>query len=486
LANHTTLISRDGTEYGIEDSASPIRDTKGKTIGVVLVFHNVTVQREMANEISYRASHDALTGLVNREEFEFKLKQLINDNRETELQSALLYIDLDKFKVINDTCGHSSGDIVLKETANIMGALIRNTDTLARFGGDEFALILHKCGAEKAIIIANNICKSIEEFRFKFNEQSFRIGASIGLVMIDKSWTSDTSLMQAADNACYEAKSSGRNRVHLHFEDDNTLKAHRDDLQWVSRIEHALENDGFELFSQRIIPLQHQGLEHAEILVRMRDKSGSLILPGFFLPTSERFHLITSIDRLVVTKVFEWMRLNDGSLNHIETISINLSGQSLGDVTFHKFILNLIDSVLIDCNKLCFEITETAAITNISGAKKFINAMNGKGVKFSLDDFGSGISSFGYLKNLAVDYLKIDGQFISDLIENKIGQATVRCIAEVASVTGKKTVAEYVENQAVEDMLKEMGIDFIQGFHKHIPSPLDFLLETKCTYLDNK
>jgi diguanylate cyclase (GGDEF)-like protein/PAS domain S-box-containing protein len=486
LANHTILISRDGTEYGIEDSASPIRDAEGKTIGVVLVFHDVTVQRRMANELAYRATHDTLTGLVNRGEFEGRLKKFVNESRGLDLQNALMYIDLDQFKVINDTCGHSAGDALLKEVGRIMQSCVRSTDTLARIGGDEFAVILLNCETEKAMAIAKKICRSIDEFRFVFNEQRFRIGASLGLVMIDKSWTSDTSLMQAADNACYEAKRAGRNRVHVYFDNDNLIEAHRDDVQWVSRIEQALEDDGFVLFCQRIMPLKHQGLEHAEILIRMKDKAGALIPPNTFLPAAERYHLISRIDRWVIAHIFDWMKLNADSLSHIEAISVNLSGQSLGDLTFHSYVLNLIETISIDCSKLCFEVTETAAITNIMDAKSFIEAMNKHGVKFSLDDFGSGVSSFGYLKNLAVDYLKIDGQFITDLLDNQIGQATVRCIAEVAKVTGKKTIAEWVENQAVENMLKEMGVDFTQGYLKHKPALLNFLLDTECTSLSQQ
>lgn len=483
LANHTILISRDGKEYGIEDSASPIRDADGKTLGVVLVFHDVTAQREMANEISYRATHDTLTDLVNRSEFEHLLKNLVSNHREPDVHHALMYIDLDQFKVVNDTCGHAAGDLLLKEIACIMHSCIRSEDTLARIGGDEFAVILRKCDAENAMLIAKEICSSVHAYRFQHDEQRFRIGASIGLVIVDKGWENDVSLMQAADSACYEAKRAGRNRVHLYFDKDTSVEAHRDDIQWVSRIEQALEDGKFVLFCQRIMPLKHQGLEHAEILIRMKDKSGALIPPSVFLPTAERFHLVSRIDRWVVAEVFNWMKLNNDSLSHIESISVNLSGQSLSDLTFHRYVLNLIETVSIDLSKLCFEITETEAITNVIDAKKFISAMNIHGVKFSLDDFGSGVSSFGYLKHLAVDYLKIDGQFITDLHENEIGQATIRCMAEVAKVTGKKTIAEWVDQQDVEDKLKEMGVDFTQGYLKHKPAPLDFLLNAKCAFL---
>ncbi|MDI1310267.1 MAG: EAL domain-containing protein [Methylotenera sp.] len=479
LVSNTILINRDGTEYGIDESASPIRGVDGKTVGVVLVFHDVTMQRLMAKEISYRATHDALTGLVNRSEFESRLKVIVSESRGASMQNALMYIDLDQFKVVNDTCGHSAGDALLKEVSRIMQSCIRSSDLLARIGGDEFAVILHKCDLEQAMVIAKKICRSIDELRFNYDEHRFRIGASLGLVMVDKNCTSETSLMQAADSACYEAKRAGRNRVHLYFNDDGLKGAHREDVQWVSRIEQALEDEGFVLFYQRILPLNHQGLEHAEILIRMKDTSGELIPPNAFLPAAERFHLITRIDSWVIAHTFEWMKQNAESLNHIETISVNLSGQSLGDSNFHNYVLSLIETIEIDCSKLCFEVTETVAITNIAAAKNFIESMNKHGVKFSLDDFGGGASSFGYLKNLDVDYLKIDGQFITDLIDNQIGQATVRCIVEVAKVTGKKTIAEWVENQAVENMLKEMSVDFTQGFLKHKPAGLHLLLEPK-------
>jgi diguanylate cyclase (GGDEF)-like protein len=466
----------------IADTASPILDSEGKTMGVVLVFNDEAMQRQMAQELSYRTTHDTLTGLVNRVEFEHRLQKFINENRGLELQNALIYIELDNLKQVSDSCGRSIGDILLKEVGSIMQSCIRNADTLARIGDNKFAVILYECETAKAIAITKKICRAIEAFRFEVKEQSFRIDASLGLVMIDKNWTSDTSLMQAADSACSEAKLAGRNRLHLYY-DDHLTEMHRSDVQWLSRIEQALEYDGFVLFCQRIMPLKHQGLEHAEILIRMKDKSDGFIQPGAFLPAAERFNLMSRIDRWVIAQMFEWLKVNADSLSHIEVLSVNLSGQSLGDAAFHRYVLNLIETTAIDCSKLCFEVTETSAITNIAEAQNFIQAMNQHGVRFSLDDFGSGVSSFGYLNNLTVDYLKIDGQFITDLLENKIGQATVRCIAEVAKITGKKTIAEWVESQAVENMLKEMGVDFTQGYFKHKPTGLNSLLNNECTLI---
>lgn len=477
LANFTTLINRDGKEYGIEDSVAPIKDNAGKTLGTVLVFHDVSAQRIMANEISYRATHDALTGLINRGEFENLLSQYINNYREPGLLNGLMFIDLDQFKIVNDTCGHAAGDKLLKEISNTIKSCIRTTDIIARIGGDEFAIILPKCNTEKSLEIANTICHAVDAYRFIYDKQRFRIGASIGLVMMDSHWSTVTSLLQAADHACYHAKHAGRNRVHLHYNEDSAFQNNKSEAQWANRIETALEENQFVLFCQRIIPLNNRGLEHAEILLRLRNESGKLVLPGQFLPSAERFHMMTRIDRWVVKEALSWMQKNIDQLAHIESVSINLSGQSLNDKSFHKYVAHLIDTVDFDHSKICFEVTETVAITNISDAIVFLHSLKEYGIKFSLDDFGSGVSSFGYLKNLPVDYLKIDGQFIKDLENNEIGQATIKCIVEVAKITNKKTIAEWVENEATEGILKKMGINFVQGYLKHKPEPVDFLLQ---------
>jgi diguanylate cyclase len=477
LAHHALLINQNGSQYGIEDSAAPIHDISGKTIGAVLVFHDVTTQRKMANEMTYRATHDSLTGLLNRVEFEYILAELLRNVREPTLEHALIYIDLDQFKIINDTCGHSAGDEVLKDVAKVMGSCIRNTDILARIGGDEFAIILERCDTESAIRIAELLCKSIDEYRFQHIKRRFHIGASIGLVLIDRPWPSVTSLIQAADSACYAAKEGGRNRVQMHFETDGAFVTRREEMHWVSYIDQALEDNNFLLYCQRILPLNNQNTIHGEVLLRMKDDSGGLISPGEFLPAAEHFHMITRIDRWVVSEVFTWLKIHEKKLSHIENLSINLSGQSISDRDFHIFVIDLIKKINPDCNKICFEITETAAITNITEATRFIELMKQLGIKFSLDDFGSGVSSFGYLKSLSVEYLKIDGQFIRGIIEDSIDQATVRCILEIAKVTGKQTIAECVETESAENMLKEMGVDFIQGYLRHKPAPINEILK---------
>jgi diguanylate cyclase (GGDEF)-like protein/PAS domain S-box-containing protein len=483
LAQNTVLISRDGKEYGIEDSAAPIRDHAGNTLGVVLVFHDVSQQRIMANEISYRATHDSLTGLYNRSEFENILSKSIQSPKAPDAMDALMFLDLDRFKIVNDTCGHAAGDRLLIEITGIIQNCIRNNDTFARIGGDEFSILLEKCNVEKAHEIATLICQSVDNYRFLNKNQKFRIGTSIGLVVIDQHTRSTSEILQAADNACYGAKSAGRNRVHLHYNNNPSLTDYKKETQWINRIEQALEENRFTLFCQRILPLNHIGKEHAEILLRLIDENGKIIEPSVFIPAAERFHMMSRIDRWVVKNAFDWLQRNDASLSHIDAVSINLSGQSLGDKDFHGYVEQLINSMSLDCSKICFEITETVAITNIANASVFFKQMKQHGVRLSLDDFGSGVSSFSYLKNLPVDYLKIDGQFIKDLIENQIGQATVKCMTEVARITNKQTIAEWVDNVAVETMLKEMKVDFTQGYLKHMPAPIDFLTKIKCEYM---
>lgn len=477
--NDTLLLSADGKEYAIELSVAPVLDSNGHQHGVVVMFHDVSTQRKMAKAIEYRATHDLLTGLSNRNELEQGLRRFVNNNRDPEQTHALMFIDLDRFKAVNDASGHAAGDKLLQEVAKIMKGCVRSSDLVARIGGDEFGIILRKCDTENALDIARKICEFVSLYRFYYNDKVFEIGASIGLVMINGSWESEAKLLQAADSACYQAKREGRNRVHVYFDADSDPDGGQLAIHWASRIEQALEEESFVLFCQKIQPISHQGKAHAEVLIRMKDKQGGLIGPDAFLPSAERFNMATRIDKWVVKQVFAWMQAHEMQMEEVAMLSVNLSGQSLGDLAFHQYVIKLIGQYAINCAKLCFEVTETSAITNINEAKKFIAAMKHLGVRFSLDDFGSGVSSFGYLNNLSVDYLKIDGQFIKDLIDNKIGQATVKCIAEVAKATGKQTIAEWVDNPSVETMLKKMGIDYTQGYLNHKPEPLSEMLSAE-------
>ena len=467
------LVSRDGTSYGVEESAAPIRGAGGQVHGAVLVFHDVSEQRRLDRELTYRATHDGLTGLANREAFEAQLGSLMDRSKTKDRSSALLYIDLDQFKLVNDACGHSVGDQLLRQLSALLKACVREGDTVARLGGDEFSIILEHCGADRARWIAQNICDQMEEFRFVHDGRRFRVGTSIGLVTIDKDWPSVAEVMQAADISCYAAKEAGRNRVHVWSEADHSMKARHAEMQWIARLEQALEEDRFELYGQRIEALDGptDGL-HCEVLLRLRDASGAIVLPGAFMPAAERFHMATRIDRWVVRRTFDWMQQAGGLVDRIGMIAVNLSGQSINDRTFHHDVCEMIRHAAFDVRKLCFEITETAAITNLGEARMFIEEVRGLGVRIALDDFGAGASSFGYLKVLPVDYLKIDGQFITHLVEDALDNAAVRCFRDIARVVGVRTIAEFVECPSQRQALIEIGVDMGQGYLIHRPEPL--------------
>lgn len=481
LSNHTILISRDGTEYGIEDSAAPIRDASGNLHGAVLVFHDVSEQRRLSGEMSHRATHDALTGLVNRAEFESRLERFLANARTEQREGALMYIDLDQFKLVNDACGHSIGDQLLRQVSTLLQSSVRGRDTVARLGGDEFGIILEHCDSTQALRIAEKICDQMEEFRFLHDGRRFRVGTSIGLVPLDERWANMTLVMQAADSSCYAAKEAGRNRVHAWFDTDRAIKARHGEMQWVTRLEQALDENRFELFGQRIVPIGHPSAGiHFEVLLRLREADGSIVPPGVFLAAAERFHMATRIDRWVVRAAFEWLENAHEANENIELISINLSGQSIGDRAFHQYLIDKITQAKFDICTLCFEITETAAITNMGDAKIFIDEVRRLGAKIALDDFGAGASSFGYLKTLPVDFLKIDGQFITDLLEDRLDNAAVKCFHDVAKIMGIKTIAEFVERKDVLDALQTIGIDMAQGYLIHRPEPLSHCVRHVC------
>jgi len=359
-----------------------------------------------------------------------------------------------------------------------LGESVRARDTLARLGGDEFAVLLEHCGLQQAQRLGQQICDHMEDFRFSHDGRRFRLGTSIGLVPIDRRWGSPTAVMQAADSACYAAKEAGRNRVHVWFDTDQALQERQSEMQWTSRIELALDEDRFVLYAQQIAPLgpQAPGLR-AEVLLRLCEAGGPLILPGAFLPAAERFHLASRIDRWVLSKVIAWMQAQP-SLAALEQLAVNLSGQSIGDRAFHRWALQQLHAAGPEiCQRLCLEITETAAVTSLSDAAVFIQQLREVQVRVSLDDFGAGASSFGYLKSLGVDTLKIDGQFIRDLVTDPLDEAAVRCFVDVAQVVGLRTVAEFVDDPAVLSRLQAMGVDFAQGFLMHSPRPLDELLD---------
>jgi diguanylate cyclase (GGDEF)-like protein/PAS domain S-box-containing protein len=461
----TLLIRRDGNELYIESTASPIRNGKGEVTGGVLVFHDVSESRELNRRLSYHTSHDILTGLVNRREFESRLERALKSARARETSYALCYLDLDQFKIVNDSCGHSAGDALLGQLGALLKSKIRWRDTLARLGGDEFGVLLESCSLDEAMQTAEILRTAIGEFKFLWDDRSFRLGVSIGVVPITADNEDVASLMSAADSACAAAKEAGRNRIHCFLENDIDLMRRRREMQWAARINNALDDDRFELFRQTIQPLQTSvDGAHYELLLRMRDETGGIVAPGLFIEAAERYGITPSIDRWVIRNAFRWLVSEADERERLQLCSINLSGQSLGDEKFLPFVIDQFQMSGLDATKICFEITETAAIASYSQANRFINALKELGCKFALDDFGTGLSSFGYLKHFPVDFLKIDGSFVKEILHDPIDREMVRSINEIGHLTGKQTIAEFAENEEIITMLRGMGIDYAQGY----------------------
>ncbi|MDZ8024261.1 MAG: EAL domain-containing protein [Nostoc sp. DedQUE11] len=472
LASHTVLITESDQEIAIQDSAAPIRNREGQVIGAVMVFHDVTQNRKLSRQLSWQASHDALTGLVNRQEFERRVKQALRLASLNYQVHALCYLDLDHFKIVNDTCGHVAGDELLRQITVLLQEKIRKTDTLARLGGDEFGVLLNECTLEQALRVANDLLECVQEFRFVWQEQVFSIGASIGLVSIDTNSESLAEIISTADAACYTAKNRGRNRVYVAQTDDQERLQQRGEMQWVSRISQALESDWFCLYAQKIAAITQasQNGNHYEVLLRLRDEQGNLVLPMAFIPAAERYNLMHLIDRWVIRTLFEnWLTVVGDEQS---IYAINLSGSSINDDRFINFLYEQFTLHSISPQRICFEITETVAIANLIKARQFIQLLQQMGCRFALDDFGAGMSSFAYLKSLPVDYLKIDGSFIRNIIENPVDNAIVTAITHIGSVMGIQTIAEFVENEAILERIKALGIDYAQGYGIAVPCPL--------------
>ena len=477
LAAHSVMLSRSGKEYGVEGSVSPLHDDHETLLGAVVVLRDTSEQRRHGRELTYRATHDPLTGLANRAEFEARISQLLAQRHEEDPSSAVLFIDLDQFKLVNDSCGHTAGDELLKQVGTLFHDSVRGTDLVARLGGDEFGILLDRCEAGIAAQIAQKICGRIDQFRFLHEGKRYRVGTSIGLVPVTRNWVNTAALIKAADTACYAAKEAGRNRVHVWIENDHAIETRQGQMQWVRRIQTAIDENEFELFAQRIVCIDgaEEGL-NCEVLLRLRQPDGSLISPGVFLPAAERFFLATHIDRWVVKRVFEMIEAGWTAGLPIARISINLSGQSIGDRSFHLDLLDMLAAAKFDVRVLCFEITETAAITNLADARAFIEAVRALGVRIALDDFGAGASSFGYLKNFPIDYIKIDGQFVQHILDDRLDQVAVRCFVDFAQAMGVTSIAECIETSAVLHALGEFGVDMAQGYLLHMPERLANLM----------
>lgn len=473
LGGHAVLVNRDGTSMAIQDSAAPIRDRDGNVAGAVLVFHDISQERQLHRKLAYYASHDSLTGLINRREFEERLSSALTAvKKEDQHDYALLYMDLDQFKVVNDTCGHAAGDLLLRQVAELIQARVRATDLVARLGGDEFALLLTDCSLRQATEVADLLREAVAEFRFSWQDSSMQVGVSIGIVPVSPSSKSIGELFSAADVACYVAKDLGRNRYHI-YEEGDAAERHQE-MQWVARINRAREDERLELFFQPIVPIGdvQDRYPQFELLLRMRDEHGQLVPPNTFIPAAERYNLMPSLDRWVVDEVLGSLVYRKGVDCKPYTLAINLSGTTLNDAKFLSYLLNKLEDGDVPPGALCFEITETAAISNLERVVQFMRALRAHGCQFSLDDFGTGLSSLTYLKNLPVDYVKIDGQFIRNVTKDAADEVVVEAIARMARAFHIETIAERVESHEALLRLGEIGITFAQGFFIAVPQPV--------------
>ena len=472
FGEHSVLINRLGQEIAIQDSAAPIRDRNGRTVGAVVVFRDVTKERRLKRALSFQASHDALTGLINRREFDSRLQAALQSARDGEGTHALLYVDLDQFKVVNDTCGHTAGDRLLRDVTALLQQQVRSADLIARLGGDEFGILVQHCSLEQATRIAEQVCEAVREFRFTWENKAASIGASIGVVEIVRDSDSVASVMSAADIACYAAKDAGRNRVHV-YDSQQGSGRHRE-MHWVGHVTRAVDEGRLELHSQPIIatrPDSPKLPEFLELLVRLRDEEGRLILPGEFIPAAERYNMVGAIDRWVLEHSVARLRQYLVLGKELPLLSINLSGNSLCERNFIDFVSALVEDPRIG-HSLCFEVAETALIANVSQVVFFMRELKKRGCRFALDDFGTGLSSFQYLKTVPVDFLKIDGQFVGSLTTDPVDRSMVEAISKVAGALGIATIAERVESAEALARLTELGIDFAQGFHLARPQPL--------------
>jgi diguanylate cyclase (GGDEF)-like protein/PAS domain S-box-containing protein len=475
ISPHSQLITREGRRIAVEESAAPIWSRDGDILGAVVVFRDVSHERKLSQQLSWQASHDTLTGLINRREFEHLVAGALHTAKQDGHVHALLYLDLDQFKVINDTCGHGAGDVLLQLLAKMLQGRMRDSDILARLGGDELGVLLPHCPLDHARQIGEQLRQSIRDFRFAWDNRSFELGVSIGIVEINQDSKSMSELLSAADRACYLAKEQGRNRLHVYQESDVMLAQRHGEMLWISRLNEAFTHDYFRLYAMPIVHLHDCPEHHDEVLIRIRNSKGDLILPGAFIPAAERYDMMLPIDRWVIRAVCAHIASVRDGLPPLDALtesrrrtpalySINLSGMSLADTGLHDYITEQFVQFAIAPEQICFEITETAVIANLPKAQMFMHQLKAMGCRFSLDDFGSGFSSFGYLKALPVDYLKIDGVFVRDIATNAINRAMVKAINEVGHVMGLKTVAEYVEDEATLAVIRELGIDYAQGY----------------------
>ena len=470
-----TIVRPDQTAVPVKLVGSPIQH-QGTVTGAVLVLHDVTREQHYVEQLSWQASHDALTGLVNRREFEHRLDTLLSHPRQPGREGSLLYVDMDQFKLINDTCGHQAGDEMLREVCRMLQSHLREGDTLARLGGDEFGILLKDCPAGPSARIAEQLRQAGQDLRLAWEGQHLTTGLSIGMVQLIPALTSIQEAMRVADMACYRAKEGGRNRVFIYQPEDIEITRREGDMDWVRRLRLALENDRFVLHAQAIGALQAHAEEglHMEVLLRLREEDGQLVAPGIFIPAAEHYGMMPSIDRWVIRHTLQALAQHQRTpgARPLHTCAINLSGTSLGDDSLLKYIRTTLTESGLNPALLCFEITETSAISHLPNAVRLMKELQQLGCRFALDDFGAGMSSFTYLKHLPVNYLKIDGAFVNDMLQDPTSRAMVEMIHRIGHVMGKQTIAEFAESPAIVDALQRIGVDHAQGYAVARPLPL--------------
>ncbi len=472
------LKRKDGSKIVVLENSRAVRDAEGRVIFYEGTLTDITAAHELSQQLSYDASHDPLTGLANRREFELKLQHALEITQATGVTHAVLYLDLDRFKTVNDTCGHVAGDELLRQLGEVLQQRVRAADVVARLGGDEFAMLLHNCGPDDAQLVASNLLKAVDEFEFIWGTSKFTLGVSVGVVSIDSHFKRIAHVLNAADSACYAAKDAGRNRAHVYVEDAQVTQRHNGELDWVARAKRALVENRLFLEAQVIQPLApaadgSERLPHYELLVRMRDESGRVVPPGAFLPSVERYNLSVRYDRWVIAAGLNWIRNHPDAVKRVSRFFINLSRDSVTDPETGEFIRQSLASSGVDPRRVGFETSESIAIANLGKANQLITALRRIGCGFGLDDFGSGVSSFAYLKALGADYLKIDGMFVGNISQDRVDYAMVRSIKDIGHVMGKQVIAESVESEGVLEKLREIGVDYAQGFAVGAPRPLD-------------
>lgn len=472
---NTLLVRRDSGEVAIESSAAPICDARGEVVGGVVVFHDVSAARELNRKLSWQATHDALTGLVNRVEFERHLQLALDNAHATGAEHAICFLDLDQFKVVNDSCGHVAGDELLRELTEILKSRVRSSDVLARLGGDEFGLLLHGCSLERAQQIAREMLQGVGDFRFRWDGQSFSVGMSIGLVSMTRKTESTRVVLSAADAACFAAKENGRNRIQAYSPQDADLAQRREQMGWVARLSRALDEDRLVLHHQPYLGLSAESGEakHVELLLRMIDEDGGLVLPGTFIPVAERYNLMSALDRWVIRAAMAGYDKLVGRYGPGVVMSINLSGASVTDETLAATIIQRARDAGVPPSAVCFEITETTAVNHLRRAAAFMSTLKALGFRFALDDFGSGMSSFAYLKALPVDYLKIDGSFVRDIASDRVSRTLTEAMNQIGHAMDLRTIAECVESEGVLQALRAVGVDYAQGHVIARPMPID-------------